>query len=132
MSCSCDENPPSAFWRETRRARKAHTCGECAGPINPRESYRHIRGIWDGEPDTFKTCNSCLGLEAWVVEAADCRPCLGDLIEHAVEELRNMAGPWSEIRRQWWRGARLYIQARQRMDKACVARRLAKAKAEAP
>jgi hypothetical protein len=61
------------------------------------------------------------------VDVADCRPCHGDLIEHAVEELRNMAGPWPEIRRQWWRGARLYAQARQRLDKAWLARRLAKA-----
>jgi DICT domain-containing protein len=131
MSCSCDENPPSAFWQETRRARKAHTCRECAGPINPGDSYRHVRGVWDCEPDTIKTCSACLKLEAWVVEVGACRPCLGDVIEDAQQELCYMGGPWSEIRRQWWQGARLYVQARQRQSKAWVARRLAKAKAAA-
>lgn len=132
MSCSCDCEQPSAYWVETRQARKAHTCSECAGPINPGESYRHVRGVWDREPGTIKTCGACLDLEAWVEEVAGCRPCHSELVEGAEDELRYLNGPRTpEVRRQWWRGARLYVQARQRQNKAWVARRLRKAEASA-
>jgi hypothetical protein len=132
MSCSCDCDAPSAYWAETRQARKAHTCSECAGSINPGERYRHVRGVWNREPSMVKTCSACLDLETWVEEVADCRPCHGELVESASEELRHMNGPKTpELRRLWWRGARLYALASRRVLAAKEARRLRKAEASA-
>jgi hypothetical protein len=129
VNCSCDCEQPSAYWKEIRCARKAHTCHECGGPIAPGKSYEHVFAIWDGDADTVKTCEACLALRDWVSELGGCQPCHGELVEEAVEELRNMTGPrTSDVRRSWWRGARLCAQAMRRQDSARDARRQAKRK----
>lgn len=54
---------PTAFSHKERKARKPHQCGECLGFIQPSEMYHHESGIWDGEPDSFKTCDDCYKLK---------------------------------------------------------------------
>lgn len=46
----------------TRKARKKHSCCECAGDIIKGECYQVTNRIWDGEPVTYKTCASCVEL----------------------------------------------------------------------
>ena len=128
MSCDCDCGQPAVYRPNIQRARKAHTCHECYGPIAPGDSHEYVFGVWDGDPESFRTCSHCLELRAWVTEVADCRPCHSELVESASEELRSMRDPRSpEVRQQWWRGARLYVQAERRQEAAREAPRLQKA-----
>ena len=124
MSCDCDCDQPAVYRSNIQRARKAHTCYECSGPIAPGDSHEYVFGVWNGDSGSFRTCSHCLELRAWVTEAADCRPCHSELVESVSEELRNMTGlQAAEVRQQWCRGGRLYIQAARRQEAAREARR---------
>lgn len=56
----CDVEMPEAFNQLIRKARKEHECCECCLPINSGDKYEYSSGIWDGRPDSFKTCLSCV------------------------------------------------------------------------
>ena len=62
---------PSCSTNSTPRAQKRHRCCECRGWIEPGETYALCSGIWDGEPDRFKTCLDCDALRAAVDEGID-------------------------------------------------------------
>lgn len=63
---------PQAFNQERRTARKQHSCCECHQPINVGTEYEHCSGIWDGTPDSFKTCLSCVEIrEDYVAETGE-------------------------------------------------------------
>ena len=127
MICDCDASP-AVYRSKIQRARKAHTCHECSSQIAHGEFHQYVFGVWDGDPGSFRTCSSCLGLRSWAADIADCQPCHGELLESVSEELRNMSGPWTpQVRQEWWQGARLYIQATRRQRAAREARRLRKA-----
>lgn len=89
--CSCDfTDPPSCLTTETRRAKKEHTCCECWRLISPGDRYEHASGVWDGRPDSFKTCARCVGLRAAHLDAeqasdGDCRPVFGALLRQIGE-----------------------------------------------
>ena len=51
---------PSCFREIYRVARKRHKCCECGGIIEPLDVYQYISGVWDGEPESFKTCTPCV------------------------------------------------------------------------
>jgi hypothetical protein len=53
----CD--PPECYGFRLRTARKAHTCCECRGVINPREQYWYHHGVWDFRAQDFKVCLDC-------------------------------------------------------------------------
>jgi hypothetical protein len=128
VSCDCDCDRPAVYRPKIQRARKVHSCYECAGPIALGDEHEYVFGIWDGDPDSFRTCKACLQLRSWVANVIDCQPCHGDLVENATEELRNTSGPWTpEVRQQWWQGARLWVLAKRRQRGARVARQLRKA-----
>lgn len=42
-----------------RKARRLHTCCECKLAIDKGTRYIDTRGIWDGTPQTYKTCKNC-------------------------------------------------------------------------
>lgn len=67
-----DYNAPAVFSNNFRKARYAHTCCECKRCINPRDTYEHVSGLWEGEWMSFKTCVSCSkvrdALAAWLDE----------------------------------------------------------------
>lgn len=46
----------------TPKARKKHACCECPRPIQPGERYELVKGNWDGEWSTYKTCLPCVAL----------------------------------------------------------------------
>jgi hypothetical protein len=128
VSCDCDCDQPAVYRVRIQRARNAHICCECRGPIAPSDSHEYVFGVWDGDPGSFRTCSHCLELRAWVTEVADCEPCHSELIKSASEELRNMTGLGAaNVRQQWWRGAWLWVLADRRQRAAKVARQLRKA-----
>lgn len=43
-----------------RTARRQHTCCECRATIQPGTVYEYASGVWDGTPDSFKTCMLCI------------------------------------------------------------------------
>lgn len=63
--CSCDGDGPSAFWESRPKAKKRHRCCECRGWIEPGETYWRVRGVWDGEAQTFSMCADCECLKEW-------------------------------------------------------------------
>ena len=73
-------------------ARKAHICCECERQIEVGEQYQKVSGIWDGEPETYKTCSECAEIrdtllcDSW---------CFGTLWEDVGEAMPYI--PWSAI-----------------------------------
>lgn len=81
--CSCDNvDPPSCYTEKIRRARKQWWCVECRQDILPGTLYQHASGVWDGRPDSFKTCLRCVKLRTAHLKAeeGDCTSVFGDLI----------------------------------------------------
>ena len=78
MSVTCcplqgnDGPAPSCSSRDVRKARKEHVCYECRGTIARGERYEYASGVWDGRPDSFKTCLLCAEIrdhfacEGWI------------------------------------------------------------------
>ena len=72
-ACTCDwDYTASLYVAERRTARKTHRCKECGRQIQPGEIYEHVRGIWDGMPDTVRTCPHCLAIRDWVTAHVPC------------------------------------------------------------
>lgn len=64
MECSCSVSRdhgdwPSCYKEIIRTARKEHKCYECYRKILPGEQYEYVSGIWDGVPESYKTCIDC-------------------------------------------------------------------------
>ena len=79
----CD-NEPTYFTTVQRTARKQHKCVECHMPIIPSSKYEYIRGIWEGEWATFKTCKPCQELRAEVYDQGNECWEIGKTIEDAI------------------------------------------------
>lgn len=67
MECTCTisvdhDGGPEAFKKIVRTARKEHRCDECYRTIMPGEKYEYVSGIWDGRPESYKTCLDCVSL----------------------------------------------------------------------
>lgn len=54
-----DGEDPSVIWVTNPIARKEHRCCECLSVISPGEKYELVKGVWNGEFLTFKTCQIC-------------------------------------------------------------------------
>lgn len=54
-----------------QRAAKPHCCDNCGKTIVIGENYRRIRGVWDGEPGTFKSHVYCAEVAAKLHLARD-------------------------------------------------------------
>jgi hypothetical protein len=94
MSCYCDYDYaeyPTFYEEKMVTARRDHRCCECLGAIAKGERYERKSGKWEGQVQTYKTCQRCLDFEAHIKAHIPCfRLCsIGDLIEEAVECLRD-------------------------------------------
>lgn len=70
--CYCDYDAPEFHRRTTSKARKQHKCCECCAPIFIGEKYEYVIGKWEGQVDTFKTCQLCADLRIWVENNIPC------------------------------------------------------------
>ena len=63
MECSClidNEGVRPTFFREDWvRAGAEHCCCECNEPIKVGEHHERVKGVWDGEWRTHRTCEPC-------------------------------------------------------------------------
>ena len=73
-ACYCDYGDAECqlYRKNEHKARKAHRCYECGGPIRPGERYEHVFAIWDGDPSNCKTCCRCLDLRQYITAHAPC------------------------------------------------------------
>lgn len=119
-ACYCDYDPPEVYEAKIVRARKDHRCGKCGCAITAGDQYEYVFGIWEGEPDTHKTCGHCLALRKWVTAHVPC-VCwghgnmiedLGDTVEHYAHEAPGLQ--FGFMRRVFHKEARLRLQARVR------------------
>jgi len=64
MGCECHyDGPMPSFYEQTRRkCRKPAMCCECGQTINKGDVYVYVVGVWEGDFDTFKTCELCWDL----------------------------------------------------------------------
>ena len=61
--CLCD-NPPAIYERHEVKARKPWVCCECLSDIAVGERHEHVKGLWEGHWDEFRTCLRCVKLIA--------------------------------------------------------------------
>ena len=61
FSCVCDIDADNSvvYNASERTARKHHLCGECHRLIEPGERYEYVFEIYDGDPQSHKTCMTC-------------------------------------------------------------------------
>lgn len=63
MCCPLSDNDgdrPSVYDEDVVSARKEYACTECDEPIRPGDKHERIKGLWDGEWSTYRTCLSCV------------------------------------------------------------------------
>ena len=100
--CDCGDGP-EAFWERHSVAKKWHRCNECGGHIQPGERYWAVRGIWEGDAQSFKTCSECEDLQN---EASDRNDCLCYSFGETHQNIVDLAGDEGDER--WTR----YVLAR--------------------
>jgi hypothetical protein len=63
MKCVCDfdsgYDSPSVCTEKIVVARRDHVCCECGETIKKGEKYERVKGLWDGDWDTYCTCIIC-------------------------------------------------------------------------
>lgn len=62
-NCSCDIDScdmPKVVRAKIRTARKSHVCEECGGVIPKGKRYEYVRGLWDSDWSTHRTCLACV------------------------------------------------------------------------
>lgn len=91
--CMTDYDRPSLYVSENRKARKEHRCLECFRVIHAGEQYQHVRGVWDGEPGTYKTCAHCLVGQKLLQD--ECGGFSHGAIDEDLEEHISELLPWS-------------------------------------
>lgn len=84
---------PSCWQTKIRKARREHRCSECREVIPIGARYHYASGVWDSRAHSFKTCLSCIEIQAHFSVACDgSRPVLGELWsaieEHFFPEMR--------------------------------------------
>lgn len=82
---------PEAFLTISRKARKEHKCCECHNVIQKGAIYIYCSGIWEGSPDSFKTCERCdrvrtLAIKKYPPDFEEEGPAFGQLKEYIREE----------------------------------------------
>lgn len=70
--CVCNYETPSVYWKTIRKARKTHRCEECGTFIHPATRYEHVRGVWEGEPRSYKTCLDCVAARELLDSCESC------------------------------------------------------------
>lgn len=80
---SCDFDPATVYHKATVRAAKNHACCECHGIIARGEHHERVKGLWDDQWTTFRTCPDCVFLRCEVRrdQSMDCGWLHGSMLE---------------------------------------------------
>lgn len=90
--CDYDDYPASVYEATDRIARIKHKCTECGRPIWPHEPYEKVFAIWEGEPQSCKTCIRCLALREFVKASV---PCFCWAHHHMIEDAMDTADQYA-------------------------------------
>lgn len=77
-----DAELPSVLNETSPRAKKLHRCSECYRTITIGETYLRVFGVWDERPATYKICQHCESVRAWLMVV-----CGGYIFGQVLEEL---------------------------------------------
>lgn len=88
MDCCIEGDEPAVSVEAWRTAKREHRCCECGDTIKPGERYQHVRGLWEGKWDTFKTCSECVDTRDKVFDLAGFVPPYGTAACCFVEAIR--------------------------------------------
>jgi hypothetical protein len=91
--CSIDGDAPDVYRATDHVARVQHKCIECNRVIEPGETYRRAFMVYEGHPDTYKTCTHCQVGQAWLAEN-----CGGFLHHGLIEEMEEHAATYPDHR----------------------------------
>ena len=80
-----DAELPSVMDETYPKANRKHRCCECGSDIKKGDKYQKVKGCWDGEWQTFKTCMDCADLRHHLTEPTEGGPAFGYLEEAAQE-----------------------------------------------
>ena len=62
-ACYCDDGDIADCVRTKMvRARREHKCCECDRVIERGEEHEHVRGLWEGYWESYRTCLGCMRL----------------------------------------------------------------------
>lgn len=93
LACGCDiDGAPSVFRQKMQKARKQHKCLECKKIIEIGELYEYTFGIWEGDADSFHTCEDCSDLRD-SMEAMGFCPTYGELKDEHKEYISEYQPP---------------------------------------
>jgi len=121
MKCSTvieayNSERPSFYKQRLVSARKKHKCSECGGEIVPGTKYEAFFGVWDGDPQSYKTCADCLALRDMFFTSGYCYGFIwedfrnyvdefnGEIPENCIADLKSettKAKVCQEIERYW-------------------------------
>ena len=87
--CSIDDGP-SVYWEHWPIAKKQHVCCECGSTIDPGEKYYLLKGIWEGDFETYKQCRICKNVWDEAISVIECI-CFGELWETVGSEFEYAA-----------------------------------------
>ena len=76
-----DQELPSIANEDYPKANREHRCCECMRKISRGDKYQRIKGCWDGEWATYKTCMDCVDLRHQVTDPTEGAPAFGCLVE---------------------------------------------------
>lgn len=65
-----------------QKARKEHKCSECNRTIGMGETYNVQRTVFDGQADSYKTCEHCQVMKSWLQ-----KECGGYLYQGVYEDI---------------------------------------------
>jgi hypothetical protein len=90
--CQVGDGEYPTFFNQTsiKASRSAHRCTECGRGIEVGSPYVRTEGLWDGEFQTFKTCEHCSALTRWFTVV-----CNGTLFGGLYEDLHHH---WDDYR----------------------------------
>lgn len=107
--CRIDGDAPDVYRTANYVARIQHRCSECSRVIYPGERYSSAFMIYEGTPETFRTCTHCQVGQAWLAENCNMIAhgmLMDEMTEHAGYAPENAFGFLrikAGMRRQWKR-----------------------------
>ena len=98
-TCVCDwrtedNDQPALFSEKMVKARKEHKCCECHEPIKPGNIYELVKGLWQGDWGTYKTCRVCAQIRKDFMSCGWIYGGLWEALRDSLAEKNEETGKW--------------------------------------
>lgn len=74
------------YEQSTRTAKKKYACSECGDDIKIGDKYEYVRGRWNGDWSTFRTCKTCVNVRRDLFQCGWTHGSMWEDIYYAFEE----------------------------------------------